>query len=576
MRLPLIGGAYTARSLIADAQRCVNLYPERNPPDAPCPLTHYPTPGLVRLADGPQAAPSRCNYRASNGDFYRVVGSGVYFVAPDWTHTLLGSIPAASTPVSLSDNGLVILVADGSPDLWAIDMQAREFAPVVSASIYGATRVDYLDTFFLLNVPGTNRWYISLSLVSYGMLTSPIGAVISGSILAGGSLYTNGTYANVPLTGGSGTGAQATVIIGGGVVTNVTITQEGTGYVVGDALSVDASDVGGTGSGFQYGVDTIGGGAFDPLDVATKNGYPDPIASLICMHREVWLVGRLTSEIWYDAGAADFVFQSMPGAFIEHGCVAEYSLAKQDLMTYWLSQDEQGRAVVLRGFSYQVQRISTHAIENEFASYPRIDDAIGFTLQQEGHTFYVLTFPTADKTWAYDQASELWHEWAFCDAQGELRRHRASCYANAYGKNLVGDWQNGNLYSLELDAYADDVDGSGPNSDGTYPITRIRSFPHLMGDDDQRRIYSGFTADMECGDDPAPGEPLVSLRWSDDRGRTYGNAIEQSLGATGRYLTNVQWSRLGMARDRVFELSWSAPVRTALNGAFIDLTSAGT
>ena len=62
----------------------------------------------------------------------------------------------------------------------------------------------------------------------------------------------------------------------------------------------------------------------------------------------------------------------------------------------------------------------------------------------------------------------------------------------------------------------------------------------------------------------------VSLRFSDDGGITYGQAVVQSLGSGGDFLTQASWNRLGMARDRVFELSWSAPFKTALNGAFVD------
>lgn len=52
-RIPLIGGAYQAKSIIANAQRCVNLYPEANPQSdqPPSPATHYPTPGLVKIGE---------------------------------------------------------------------------------------------------------------------------------------------------------------------------------------------------------------------------------------------------------------------------------------------------------------------------------------------------------------------------------------------------------------------------------------------------------------------------------------------------------------------------------------------
>lgn len=65
-----------------------------------------------------------------------------------------------------------------------------------------------------------------------------------------------------------------------------------------------------------------------------------------------------------------------------------------------------------------------------------------------------------------------------------------------------------------------------------------------------------------------PGvSPAVGLRWSDTRGQTFGNPVAQALSSDP--LTQLQWNRTGYARDRVFELFWSAAAKTALNGAFV-------
>lgn len=75
----------------------------------------------------------------------------------------------------------------------------------------------------------------------------------TGSVTAGGTGYAPGTYTNVPLTGGSGTGALATVTVNSiGVVSSCVITTEGTGYTFGDALSANNANLGGSGSGFIY------------------------------------------------------------------------------------------------------------------------------------------------------------------------------------------------------------------------------------------------------------------------------------------------------------------------------------
>lgn len=78
------------------------------------------------------------------------------------------------------------------------------------------------------------------------------GAILALGNITPGSGYTNdGTYTNVALTGGSGTGAKATIVVTGGVVTAATITTPGTGYKDGDSLSAAAADIGTTGTGFK-------------------------------------------------------------------------------------------------------------------------------------------------------------------------------------------------------------------------------------------------------------------------------------------------------------------------------------
>lgn len=93
------------------------------------------------------------------------------------------------------------------------------------------------------------------------------------TVITGGTVYTNGVYANVPLTGGSGTGAIGTITVSGNAVTAVTITNGGNFYVVGNTLSASNSYLGGTGSGFSCTVATVSNAAgeswlgdnFDPV-----------------------------------------------------------------------------------------------------------------------------------------------------------------------------------------------------------------------------------------------------------------------------------------------------------------------
>lgn len=93
-------------------------------------------------------------------------------------------------------------------------------------------------------------------------------SIVSGT-LVGGAGYTPGTYTNVPLTGGSGSGATADITVAGGAVTIVKPKTQGSGYKIGDVLSAAAANIGGTGSGFTYTVTGIGNDLNDGKTVAT-------------------------------------------------------------------------------------------------------------------------------------------------------------------------------------------------------------------------------------------------------------------------------------------------------------------
>jgi hypothetical protein len=83
------------------------------------------------------------------------------------------------------------------------------------------------------------------------------GAIASYNAPTGGSSYTNGTYPNVPLTGGQGSGATATIVVSGNTVTSIAINNPGQFYGVGDSLTTASSNIGGTGSGFSVTVRLI-------------------------------------------------------------------------------------------------------------------------------------------------------------------------------------------------------------------------------------------------------------------------------------------------------------------------------
>jgi hypothetical protein len=67
---------------------------------------------------------------------------------------------------------------------------------------------------------------------------------------------------------------------------------------------------------------------------------------------------------------------------------------------------------------------------------------------------------------------------------------------------------------------------------------------------------------------------LVWLEWSDDRGHSWSMPVSITFGATGEYLTSLQWQRLGYARDRLYRITWSTSLQTNLQGVWLDVSPA--
>ena len=299
---------------------------------------------------------------------------------------------------------------------------------------------------------------------------------------------------------------------------------------------------------------------FDSLYVASKTSYPDTIVGVDVVGQTIWLFGSQDTELWYTSGASDFPFQRLPSLSIGAGCVSPYSIASNGDVVLWLGCDNAGLPRVYMGAGQQAQPVSTFAIDNALQSYGDCSSAIGSLYQQEGHSFYVLTFPKTGKTWVYDISTSLWHERCSLDGKTLVEtRLRANAWANAYCRVFCGDFESGTIYEVTLDL----------DTEAGVPIQRQRSCPHAIGDG-RRMIHRKLMLDMQNGSGAE-----VRLDWSDDRGATWSHTyIQMPLGTDGNTWPTV-W-RLGMARDRVYRLTWMGGNGAALMGAFLDADTVAT
>jgi hypothetical protein len=305
------------------------------------------------------------------------------------------------------------------------------------------------------------------------------------------------------------------------------------------------------------------GTAWDAADYAVAEAFPDDLVTIIATQSNIWLLGKLSGEIYYNSGNVDFPLARVPGAVVNIGCSAIGSAVLINEKVYWLTN----KSTVVRSLGYGFETVSLPGINYQLSTYTTVSDAIGFTYILEGRSFYVLTFPTENKTWVLDIESGQWHEWQSLTGStaGKFRGNTSVVFNNAM---LIGDCATGKIYTLSMDTYTD----AGVN------IRRIRK-TQVLNKEVVNVIHKKIEVEFEAGVglDVAPEvdgyDPQVTLKWSDDGGETWSSGMSISLGKYQKYDTRQIWRRLGKSRNRVYELTIETPVKVIILGGYGDLTA---
>lgn len=311
------------------------------------------------------------------------------------------------------------------------------------------------------------------------------------------------------------------------------------------------------GTGQFFFSDLYDGASWDALDFNTAEASPDHLVAVASTFGMLFLLGETSTEVWYNAGDPDTVFRRIEGMVAATGCAAPYSVAKvgeTGNQLLWLAASSQGHgyAVANTGGS-ALARISTAPVEYQWARYARLDDAIGYGYTQEGHVFYVLTFPSAGATWVYDLTTQTWHE-----RQSGGGAHLGICHAFFAGRHVLGRRDDGHLLAYDLDAYTDDG----------LTIMRELTGPTL-GTDEQQVSYQSVQIDMERGTESTAPAPRLMLDWSNDAGRTWVGEVHGSVGKVGDFTRRVVFRRLGRSYRRTFRVRISDPVKVAIREATV-------
>lgn len=564
-----VGGFYEAPMVLQDQQRLINWFCEIDQAaEAKEPIALLGCPGLnpVFTPFGGFTGQVRGCWVLPGGAQALVVVANILYVMnitvpatqtspPMFSGTVVGVLLTNSGPVSIRDNGVLSNGAGG-------------FALIVDGP--------YAYFYLLSGAPQTVTFGGSLSIGSPTITlpsTLPAGLIIGNDVTL---TDTGGAIGPVPFSITNIDTVGLTITMGSPAIANA-FTDTITMNIPLFGQITDPGFLGATKIAFiegwlilnQPGTRTFYTTGptpytliFPGLFFALKDSSTDNLVTLQENNRELWLVGERTSEVWFNAGGANFAFQRIPGVGPQIGCSAVASITRCGQSLVWLAKNEQGENVVVATAQYNWERISTHAIEHAISQYPVVSDAIGYGYEEEGHLFYMLIFPTADTTWCYDFTSKLWHQRASFDpSAGVFHRHRSNCYMDFGNVRIVGDYQTGQLLQMSRQFYTD----SG------NPLVCVRRVPHIWSKSNRERVFhSQFQVEFTPGAGLQVGQgsnPQLMLRWSDDGGFTWGNQHWVTIGKAGNTKNRAIFRLLGRARDRVYEASFSDPTARDIIGA---------
>lgn len=313
------------------------------------------------------------------------------------------------------------------------------------------------------------------------------------------------------------------------------------------------------------------------LAISQVQVFSDVLLSVVATNLVLWVFGAKKAVGYYLSGAPIFPFDVQSGAFAEVGISAQYSACrvatKAGTTIAWLGGDERGNNVVYVMNGFTPQRVSDHALEY-FLSRNTTSDAIGMSMQDQGHNFYVLRFPTANTTWVLDIDLGFWHQ-RMSFVNGAQGAHRARCHTYNFGQHLIGDAYSGAVLSMDI-KYLNETVAPGVSS----PIIRTRIGPTVIEEGGQLPVpINDFQIDVEPGLGPAPPlldgnnrprDPEMMVSYSEDFGKTWGPERMLPCGQIGKTNLTVIDRRLGMWRSWTPKVTVSDPIPWRIVDAYVN------
>jgi len=299
----------------------------------------------------------------------------------------------------------------------------------------------------------------------------------------------------------------------------------------------------------------------------------DPFYGMCVDHREILMFGSRSSEGFVNTGnPTGTPFSAASDTYMPYGVHPQcpFSIALQDNSVMWVAND----LTVRRRNGQTPVRISTVGVEavlsnaNKFGlltgMYALSSPAGGPTWN--GHPFYILTIPLAERTLVYDCVTQQWFDLVSV-LNGQEVQYRGLSYLNAFGKQLIGDSESGTIGFL---------DDTVQNEFGNVNAPVVCAFTtQPLYKANNRQIVRRVEAVVTAGQGPTPAvAPRIDLLLSDNWGETFDVSGDdsQTLGVPGDTSNRAIWWNVGQYYSLVmqFRVTDASPTFTVAVTAMVE------
>jgi hypothetical protein len=379
--------AYTTRSKQLLSQSCINAFVEPTPKEGKTQMPVYGIPGtnlFARFGPGPIVG---LHVFDTQNLLFAMSGSQLWSVTQLGATTLIGETNLGDNLIQMADNGQQLVMVDGSAG-WIYQPGGVNQITTVTE---GATSLS-----LPANITGTlNDGDPLVIALDNG---ASFNTTVNGTVTAADTVITFHDALPSQVTAGAIVLDPLNVLaqIKAAAFMGASTVQYFDGYFVFDAYNTRQFFISAINDGTQY----------SGLDFATATASSDIVRAVCIYHEQLLIFCRYHTEVWWDTGNLAFPFQRYDAALIARGIASPYALCSEDNTVFWLADD----GIMYRLEGFVPKRISTFATEHAWAQYPNLYlDAEMFVINQEGHKFIIVNFPSAPATWCYDIGSGLWH-----------------------------------------------------------------------------------------------------------------------------------------------------------------------